>query len=291
MTLKIGSKGEDVKRLQTFLEIASDGNFGPGTDAAVKRWQQENGLVADGIVGQKTWEAMSLATTDEQERVEITGSIIFQKAYLPKGEYIAGPTMKEWMFLHHTAGWNDPFQTIKGWAADTRGPIATEFVLGGQKTNGKDDTKDGVLVQAFPSGSYGWHLGTGNSLMHRNSVAVELCNFGQIINGMTYVGTPVVSSQIVTLANSFRGHKTWHRYSDKQISVLRELILYVANRDSIDVRKGLPELIKMKGASAFDFIDINYCATHRGLWCHNNVRPDKFDLFPQPELMEMLVSL
>jgi hypothetical protein len=148
-----------------------------------------------------------------------------------------------------------------------------------------------VLVQAFPAGSYGWHLGTGNNTMHTNSVAVELCNFGQLVDGMTYVKTPVAPEQIVTLAKPFRGYKTWHRYSDKQIAVLKELIHYVANRDNIDVRKGLPELIKTKGADAFDFMDAAYCAGHKGLWCHGNVRPDKVDLFPQQEMMDMLLSL
>jgi hypothetical protein len=101
MILIIGSKGNDVSRLQTFLNVMADGDFGPGTEAAVKSWQAQNGLAADGIVGPKTWEAMGLATTDEAERVENTGSLVFQKAYLPKDEYLEGPTPKQWMFLHH----------------------------------------------------------------------------------------------------------------------------------------------------------------------------------------------
>ena len=55
MLLKNGSKGEDVKRLQAKLGIAADGDFGPGTEKAVKAWQQANGLTADGIVGDATW--------------------------------------------------------------------------------------------------------------------------------------------------------------------------------------------------------------------------------------------
>jgi len=55
MLLKIGSKGEDVKKLQGKLGLTPDGDFGPGTDKAVKAWQQANGLTADGIVGDATW--------------------------------------------------------------------------------------------------------------------------------------------------------------------------------------------------------------------------------------------
>jgi len=58
MLLKIGSKSEDVKKLQAKLGLAADGDFGPGTDKAVKAWQQANGLTADGIVGSATWTKM-----------------------------------------------------------------------------------------------------------------------------------------------------------------------------------------------------------------------------------------
>lgn len=55
MLLKVGSKGEDVKRLQEKLGLGADGSFGPGTEKAVKEWQAKNGLTADGIVGPSSW--------------------------------------------------------------------------------------------------------------------------------------------------------------------------------------------------------------------------------------------
>jgi putative chitinase len=55
MLLKLGSEGEDVKKLQTKLGVDPIGKFGPKTEAAVKAWQSEHGLGADGIVGDKTW--------------------------------------------------------------------------------------------------------------------------------------------------------------------------------------------------------------------------------------------
>ena len=55
MLLKVGSKGEDVKKLQEKLGTAADGSFGPGTEKLVKEWQSANGLTADGIVGDGTW--------------------------------------------------------------------------------------------------------------------------------------------------------------------------------------------------------------------------------------------
>ena len=50
-TLRKGSQGLEVKHLQNALGISADGDFGPGTERAVKEWQAANGLVADGIVG------------------------------------------------------------------------------------------------------------------------------------------------------------------------------------------------------------------------------------------------
>jgi putative chitinase len=58
MILKVGSKGEDVKKLQAKLGLGADGVFGFGTEAAVKKWQASNGLTADGIVGEGTWSKM-----------------------------------------------------------------------------------------------------------------------------------------------------------------------------------------------------------------------------------------
>lgn len=66
MLLKIGSKGEDVKKLQAKLGTTADGSFGPGTEKLVKEWQSANGLTADGIVGDGTWSKMFTTTQPVQ---------------------------------------------------------------------------------------------------------------------------------------------------------------------------------------------------------------------------------
>ena len=64
-TVKTGSRGQDVKTLQTMLNAVNnanltvDGIFGSGTKRAVVNYQKQKGLVADGIVGPKTWEKLS----------------------------------------------------------------------------------------------------------------------------------------------------------------------------------------------------------------------------------------
>jgi len=296
MLLRVGSRGSEVKLLQEFLNIGNDGIFGRVTEAAVMSWQSDNRLKVDGIVGLITWKVMGLdqlVTTDNSEKhISLPNGLEIEQYLLPKGEYLEGPTNKEYLFLHHTAGWNNPYRTIDHWSRDNRGQIATEFVLGGQSIRGNDNTYDGKLLQCIPEGGYGWHLGkNGLQRMHTHSVAIEVNNFGWLRDGKTYVGTQADESQIVTLDEPFRGFKQWHRYSDRQIEVLHKWILYIAERDNIDVRKGLVEQVKKHGAKGFEFNEDAYYGRVKGMWTHTNTLKGKFDMFPQPELLDMLLSL
>lgn len=59
-TIRLNSKGEDVRALQKLLQvwgydIPVTGNFLEMTDRAVKDFQERNGLDVDGIVGKCTW--------------------------------------------------------------------------------------------------------------------------------------------------------------------------------------------------------------------------------------------
>tara|TARA_B100001123_G_C15187941_1_gene978087 strand:+ start:93 stop:878 length:786 start_codon:yes stop_codon:yes gene_type:complete len=59
MILRKGDKGDSVKNLQNLLGITIDGDFGPNTEKAVKKFQKKNNLYADGVVGPDTWEALT----------------------------------------------------------------------------------------------------------------------------------------------------------------------------------------------------------------------------------------
>src|SRR5882672_761105 len=66
--LKQGSSGPDVTALQTRLKDLGfdpngvDGNFGPGTKAALIAFQKSKGLTADGVAGPQTMGALQLGT-------------------------------------------------------------------------------------------------------------------------------------------------------------------------------------------------------------------------------------
>ena len=64
-TIRQGSRGNVVKLLQCYLNLygntlSVDGAFGSGTRDAVIRFQKDNSLTQDGIVGQNTWRALMM---------------------------------------------------------------------------------------------------------------------------------------------------------------------------------------------------------------------------------------
>jgi peptidoglycan hydrolase-like protein with peptidoglycan-binding domain len=59
--LRLGSKGEAVKGWQFLMHVTVDGDFGPDTDAATRRFQAGAGIAQDGEVGPQTWAAMDRA--------------------------------------------------------------------------------------------------------------------------------------------------------------------------------------------------------------------------------------
>lgn len=56
--LKVGSKGDSVKKMQQALGIKADGIFGSGTEAALKQWQKGAGLPVTGVADQETLRRM-----------------------------------------------------------------------------------------------------------------------------------------------------------------------------------------------------------------------------------------
>ena len=59
-TLRQGSRGVNVVKLQRALNILDDGIFGKNTKLSVQKFQKSKGLVDDGIVGKNTWKALGL---------------------------------------------------------------------------------------------------------------------------------------------------------------------------------------------------------------------------------------
>ena len=329
--IKKGDRGEQVKEVQQMLGITADGIFGSGTESSVKKFQKDNGLIADGIVGSKTYETLANKTLgnsfdniidvdtdrtyfddseDTDDKLNYLGSyttedgLEIDRAYLDGDEYVKdyGEIQPENFFIHHTAGWNNPYNTINSWNKDKRGRVATQYCIGGTSVrvgSYGDDKYNGQVVECFPDYYIGWHLGkVGNFNMSKYSSAVEINNFGYVTKKdgkyYTYVNTEVPESMVCDLGYEFKGHQYWHAYTKEQIESLRLLINHAKKiYPKIDMSAGLPQLLKdgVHPKDAFDFNDDAYNGRIKGLWTHTNVRTDKFDCYPDPKLVEMLKGL
>lgn len=82
MALQVGSRGADVANVQQMLvtagfEVTVDGVFGADTEEAVRLFQSQAGITADGVVGPVTMTALRTATGSqvgfEDDVIEVGG--------------------------------------------------------------------------------------------------------------------------------------------------------------------------------------------------------------------------
>lgn len=166
-TLRKGSKGKEVKRLQRLLHLVEDGIFGEQTERAVKDYQAAHNLVADGVVGSKTWEALT-ASDIEIRKAFISTHITAIKNR--KVKYIA---------VHFTAGTTSKVGTA----------LATRNVFLQRRASADFVVDDETIVQINPNlnNYYTWSVGdkknpyTGGGTLYgmatnRNTVSIEICS-------------------------------------------------------------------------------------------------------------------
>jgi len=314
MLIKIGDTGATVKEIQKLLGIiAPDGVFGKYTEKLVIEFQKSKGLKADGKVGNKTYALLNNLTTDVSEtlvsdtdgQLEDKGvyttldGLNIHRLYLDTDEYVSdkGTTIKHTLFLHHTAGRSNPYQTVKNWNIDDRGRIATQFIIGGIDLNGNDEY-DGVVIECFPDDYFAWHLGNvGSHEMHTHSIGIELNNWGYLSKNdnrfYNYVNIEVPKEQVCDLGYDFNGYRYYHLYTDKQLISLNLLIKEICRKHpQIDITNGLQSWLKTKTPKeAFGFNVESYNGKVKGLLTHTNVRKDKTDCSPQVNLLNLIRNL
>jgi len=305
MLIKKGHQGLNVRHLQQKLKLKEDGIFGSNTEKAVVKYQLFNNLEVTGIVESNMWVLLFNKPHNKIEDIDQDNDIsgqyfttsydqLIHKYFMPENEYIKGPIKNEYVFLHHTAGWHNPYNTIDGWGRDDRGRVGTEFVLGGRDHKTGNDEHDGVMVQAFPEGGQAWHLGrTQSGHMNRHSVGLEICSFGHLDDkNKTYTGSKAIDSEVTILKEPFMGYINYHKYSEKQIKAAEKWIRYVGERDGIDIRLGLKQFIQKHGPIKGFGFNIDACQGKiKGLLTHTNVRKDKSDCYPDPDFVDMIMSL
>lgn len=158
--LKIGNKGEEVKRLQEALGINNDGIFGKQTEEAVKLFQKKNGLEVDGIVGDKTWAALGFK--DEINIIKMPLGVHISKAPNREIKYLA---------IHFTAGSSSKAGSAK----------SVKHVFEQRQASADFCVDDQDLVQFNPDlkNYYCWAVGDGNGkygVTNKNSISIEICS-------------------------------------------------------------------------------------------------------------------
>lgn len=204
---------------------------------------------------------------------------------IPFSNYKREQTPKSQIYLHHTAGGPSGEQVYQYWESDLT-PVATCVVI----------SRDGTIVQGFNSGFWAYHLGLKNKHfaemgvpyknLDKTSIGVEICSYGwaKYEGGIfkNYVGGKIDKADIVELDIPYRGHQFWQGYSEAQIQSVCELLELWKQRYGIDI-KYLPEQMWEVNQKALQ--------GHNGLYTHNSVRPDKADIFPDPNLIKELERL
>lgn len=299
----------DTAALQIILNkfgnfgLVVDGDFGNNTEKCLQTAQQRLGISPDGICGTSTRNALikaigvnKLGVTNFDYRPMWYNKSIHGKLR----PYFLEEQPKKHIFLHHAAGNSDPY-SLGDWFQKYDG-VATCFGIGGYGEH------DGMLIQLFEDVSqWGFHVNMLDDIMPygrngttanfqaehqlaKQSLAVEVCNWGALEykNGkfQTLYPTPTIipEYQVQTYAKPFRGYTHFHKYTPAQIQTLKEMIL------------GAEKLFKIKcerGIYNQNWFDLSYEAIRlqRVLISHINVRINKSDMHPQPELIQMLNSL
>ena len=134
--VKRGDEIFPVRSLQDVLRarnhpVAVDGIFGPLTEAAVKAFQQGNGLAADGIVGPLTWPKLVVQVQNGSTGDAVRGVQEVIKFH-DQSDGEGTPIQIDGIFGPRTEAWVRGFQTAVGTASDgIVGPITWRAMVSG----------------------------------------------------------------------------------------------------------------------------------------------------------------
>lgn len=174
-TLKLGSIGDAVKKLQQLLNITVDGNFGPKTDKAVRDFQAENKLTVDGIVGNNTWSALGVTEIITNYKC-IDPSVIYKPLSIHITKYARTP---KYLAIHFTAGSNSkPGKALSTYNTFMSRQVSADFAV---------DDRNMVQFNPDINNYYCWAVGDNKQLSkggaklngkayNRNTISIEICS-------------------------------------------------------------------------------------------------------------------
>lgn len=204
-------------------------------------------------------------------------------------------TKKDKIVLHHTMSSHNAINVIAGWEKNDNF-VSTPYIIDGT----------GFVHSVYPDKYWSYNLGIKepNHFISKACVPIELTNWGNLSYRPARKKTKseekegyynaygkyqfALDSKYV-YQNKYREFNAWHKYTDQQLEATYDLIADLADTHDIDLRSGILEY-RDEPLSMF-CLNEDALNGKPGLWMHCNFRIDKLDLHPQPELIEMLLSL
>ena len=142
----------------------------------------------------------------------------------------------------------------------------------------------GNIYRLFDDSFWSYHLGSaaigGNQIMSKASIGIEISNYGPLkLKDDKFVdayGNTYCSDMGYVDAVSYRGYSYYAKMTAKQTDAVAHLLAYISEKH------GIPLEFKDYIGEVFDTPEdaVNF----RGVFCHSNVRSDKFDLPPEMTL-------
>jgi hypothetical protein len=237
--------------------------------------------------------------------------------------YDTEETTKTQIVLHHTAGNKTAAGYIADWQKESY-PLATHYIIP------RTGQTEQLYEDKYWSNHLGTDL-PNNAFLQKHSLAVEISSYGylrlkqkgddlgkdagnkkaQEIGWYSWSGQKIADDQVAEpyrissngtiesfvdkVPGGYRGYVRFQKYTDGQIKSLETILRGWKNSYPSIPLKLTPENYKemfpnTKTNGEYD-ISKNASGQVPGLYTHNSYRPDKVDIFPQKELLEMLMGL
>jgi N-acetyl-anhydromuramyl-L-alanine amidase AmpD len=272
-------------------DLIVDAHFGKKTLSALQSFQKKHGLVVDGIAGPKTMATLESIQKNKTQHnnPNLTninyGSLeVIKTEKLPDFQYVKQITPKKQIFLHFTAGSSDAKTTTNYWNSDLS-KVATAYVI---------DGKTGLPYEMFHPDYFGWHLGIKktNGKLDKASIGIEICSYGPLKKkGDKFYAWPKDFSSVIVspenvyvLDKPFRNHIYYYKFTDKQIESLEKLLVVLIDSYNIKVQNSFD-------INWFEYNSDVITKCLPGIWSHTTVRKDKFDIYPDHRVLEVLNNI
>ena len=214
----------------------------------------------------------------------------------PESQYVQERTEKKQIVMHHTVS-GDNVDGIINWWKQTPARVATHYII----------NRQGQVFQLFDDAYWGYHLGCTQAHfqklglpyknLNKGSIGIEMCSWGPVTQHTDGKFYPIAFSGKVLKPNlkcgevknvyeyctsqKYRGYQYFERYSTAQLNALQELLQHLMQTHNIHANYHSDIWSQCSRAMKGE----------EGVFSHTSYRPDKSDIHPQVELVNMLKTL